>query len=107
MRHWDKNSGILIKLGDVVRIENAEKDSEGAEKSTQPMPDIYPGENRLTALETMIPTEEKLVQKYEKLISMMPEGEIQEQLKKHLAQNHEHVFTQQWLLTNAQKIKGL
>jgi bacterioferritin (cytochrome b1) len=107
MRHWDKNSGILIKMGDVVRIENAEKDAEGTEKSTQPMPDIYPGDNRQSALETMIPAEEKLIQKYEKLIAIVPEGEIKEQLNKHLAQNHEHVFTQQWLLTNAQKITGL
>jgi hypothetical protein len=37
----------------------------------------------------------------------MPEGEIKEQLGKHLAQNREHVFTQQWLLTNARKITGL
>ena len=60
MRHWDKNSGILIKMGDVVRIENAERNSEGEEKSAQPMPDIYPGDNRLSALEAMIPPEERL-----------------------------------------------
>jgi len=107
MRHWDKNSGILIKMGDVVKIENAERDSEGTEKSTLFMPDVYPGDNRLSALETMIPTEEKLIQKYERLIAMIPEGEIRAQLQMHLSQNHEHVFTQQWLLTNAQKIAGL
>jgi len=107
MRHWDKNSGILIKLGDVVKIENAERDSEGTEKSTRFMPDIYPGDNRLSALETMIPTEEKLIKKYKSLIAMMPEGEIKQQLEKLLAQNHEHVFTQQWLLRNAQKTTGL
>ena len=107
MKHWDKNSGILIKMGDVVRIENAEKDAEGTEKSTKPMPDVYPGDNRLSALETMIPAEEELIQNYEKLIAMTPQGEIKEQLEKHLAQNHEHVFTQKWLLTNAKKIKGL
>ena len=107
MRHWDKNSGILIKMGDVVKIENAEKDSEGTEKSARFMPDIYPGDNRLSALETLIPTEEKLVRKYERLMAMMPEGEIKQQLEIHLAQNHEHVFTQQWLLTNAKKFSGI
>jgi hypothetical protein len=61
----------------------------------------------VSALETMIPTEEKLIQKYGSLIAMMPEGEIKQQLEKHLAQNHEHVFTQQWLLTNAKKFTDL
>jgi len=107
MRHWDKNSGILIKLGDVVRIENAAKDAEGVEKSTQAMPDIYPGEHRKDALETLIPAEEKLVRDYEKLAAMFPDGEIKEQLKKHLASKREHVFTQQWLLKNAQKVSGI
>ena len=33
MRSWDKNSGILIKWGDVIRIENAEKNAEAVERS--------------------------------------------------------------------------
>ncbi len=107
MRHWDKNSGILIKMGDVVQIENAEKDSEGVEKSLKPMPDIYPGTDRLSALETLIPAEEALIKRYEKLITLVTQGEIQDQLKQHLALNREHVFTQEWLLQNAKKIKGL
>ena len=107
MRHWDKNSGILIKMGDVVRIENAEKDAEGVEKSLKPMPDLYPGTNRLSALETLIPAEEALIAQYEKLITLVPEGDIQDQLKLHLALDREHVFTQEWLLQNARKIKGL
>ncbi len=107
MRHWDKNSGILIKMGDVVQIENAEKDAEGVEKSLKPMPDLYPGTNRLSALETLIPAEEALIARYEKLLTLVPEGDIQDQLKLHLALDREHVFTQEWLLQNARKIKGL
>lgn len=107
MRHWDKNAGILIKLGDVIQIENAEKDAEGVEKSTNPMPAIYPGEDRLSALETLIPTEKDLILLYEKLIPMISNEEIAEQLNRHLALKREHLFTQKWLLENAQKIKGL
>lgn len=107
MRHWDKNSGILIKMGDVIAIENAEKDADGVERSTQPMPYLYEGENRLEALKALIPAEEELVAKYEKLISMVGKGEVQDQLKLHLGLDREHLFTQEWLLKNAQKIKGL
>lgn len=107
MRAWDKNSGILIKWGDVVRIENAEKDNDGVETSISPMPSVYPGDNRISALDTLIPAEEKLISAYETLIAMIPDGEIKEQLEKHLALNREHVFTQSWLLKNAQKITGL
>lgn len=107
MRHWDKNSGILIKMGDVIQIENAEKDSGGVERSRGAMPSLYAGEDRLTALETLIPAEEALLAKYKKLISLVPEGEIKDQLQLHMALNREHLFTQEWLLKNAQKIKGL
>jgi bacterioferritin (cytochrome b1) len=107
MKHWDKNSGILVKLGDVVKIENAEKDAAGMEKSMNPMPSVYPGDDRMSALDTLIPGEEKLISIYETLIPMIPDGEIKEQLEKHLGLNREHVFTQHWLLKNAQKITGL
>ncbi len=107
MRHWDKNSGILIKMGDVVQVENAETDAEGVEKSLKPMPDLYPGDNRLSALETLIPAEEALTAKYEKLITLLKDSDIKEQLKLHLGQNREHIFTQEWLLQNARKIKGI
>lgn len=107
MRHWDKNSGILIKMGDVVQIENVETNAEGVEKSLKPMPDLYPGDDRLSALETLIPAEETLTAKYEKLITLVEDGDIQEQLKLHLGQNREHLFTQEWLLKNARKIKGI
>lgn len=107
MRHWDKNSGLLIKMGDVIQIENAEKDAEGVEKSKMAMPSLYPGEDRQSALKTLIPAEEDLIAKYEKLISLVPDGEIKNQLQLHLALNREHVFTQEWLLKNAQKIEGL
>lgn len=107
MRHWDKNSGNLIKMGDVIQIENAEKDEDGAERSKDPMPSTYPGDNRLTALETLVPAEETLITRYEKIISLVKDGEIKEQLRLHLALNREHLFTVQWLLKNAKKIKGL
>lgn len=107
MRHWDKNSGILIKLGSVIRIENAVRDEAGVEKSTSLMPSSYPSESRLSALETLLPAEEKLIQAYERLIRLIPPGEIRDQLNLHLGLNREHLFTQEWLLANAKKIKGL
>ncbi len=107
MRHWDKNSGILVKMGDVIQIENVKKDPDGVERSRSPMPSLFAGEDRLTVLETLIPSEEALLAKYERLISMMADGEIKEQLQLHLALNREHLFTQEWLLKNAQKIRGL
>jgi len=107
MRHWDKNSGLLIKMGDVIQIENAEKNADGVERSQTPMPSLYPGEDRLSALKTLIPAEENLITKYEKLIAMVKEEEIKDQLQVHLALNREHVFTQEWLLKNAQKMEGL
>lgn len=71
------------------------------------MPAAYPGEDRITVLETLVPAEEALIAKYEKLISLVEEKEIKEQLELHLALNQEHLFTDEWLLKNAQKIKGL
>ncbi len=107
MRNWDKNSGILIKLGDVIRIENAEKDSEGVERSVNPMPSSYPGEDRLSALENLFPAEKELVAMYDKILPLVPDGEIKAQLEIHRGLDLEHVFTQEWLLKNARKIKGL
>ncbi len=107
MRHWDKNSGTLILMGDVVRIENAEKDADGVEKSLSPMPDLYPGEDRLSALETLVPTEEKLIRLYEELIPQIPEGDAKDRLIPNLALDREHVFTQTRLLENARQIPGL
>lgn len=105
MRHWDKNAGILVKWGHVIQIENASKDPAGVEKSINPMPSVYHGEDRITALETLIPAEEALISKYEKLIPMVPDGEIKDQLMLHVSLNREHLFTQKWLLHNARKIK--
>jgi len=107
MRHWDKASGMLVKLGDVIRIENAERDRSGRERSVKPMPVIYPGVSRLEALRTLVPAEENLIAAYEKAVALFPDGEIKDQLKLHLALCREHLFTQEWLLKNAQKIKGL
>ena len=107
MRHWDKNAGILIKLGSVIRIENAVRDAEGKEVSRNPMPTQYPGEDRLTSLETLVPVEETLIAKYERLLSLVQDGEIRNQLNLQLGLKREHLFTQEWLLANARKIKGL
>ena len=107
MRFWDKLSGILIKLGDVVRIENAVRDEKGVERSRTPMPAEYAGASRISALESLIPAEEDLVARYEKIIGLTQEGEIKDQLKLHLALTREHVFTQGWLAANARRVKGL
>jgi len=107
MRHWDKNSGLLIKLGSVIRIENAVVGEEGKETSHHPMPVVYEGRDRLSALETLIPAEERLITKYEKLIPLVPAGEIRDQLSLQLGLKREHLFTQEWLLANARRIEGL
>jgi len=107
MRFWDKLSGILVKLGDVVRIENAVRDDKGVERSRAPMPAEYAGNNRISALESLIPAEEDLVARYEKIIGLTPDGETKDQLKIQLAMTREHVFTQDWLLKNARRVKGL
>ncbi|MBU1186791.1 MAG: ferritin-like domain-containing protein [Acidobacteria bacterium] len=107
MKSWDKNAGILIKWGDVIRIENAVKDEKGVERSDNPMPDTYPGEERQDALETLIPAEEELIKNYDSLLALVPDGEIKEELKLHQGLDREHRFTQRWLLENARTIKGL
>ncbi len=107
MRHWDKMSGILIKMGDVIAVENAVTDASGTEKSPSPMPSLYPGRSRITALEALLPVEEELVSKYERAVAMAGTDEIRAQLNLHLALTREHVFTQGKLLENARRIKGL
>ena len=103
MKHWDKNAGILIKLGSVIAIENAEKNAEGVEISSQSMPEFYPGENRISALETLVPAEEGLLELYEKMTALIPDGEIKDQLKTHMMLKREHLFTQEWLLKNTKR----
>lgn len=107
MRHWDKNSGILVKLNDVIPIENATKDESGVERSTQPMPSNYPGENRRTALESLLEKEKEVITAYEKTIPLFPEGEIKAELESHLALDREHLFTLEALLQNIKRIKGI
>lgn len=107
MRHWDKNSGLLVKLNDVIQIEQAHRDGDGVERSRQPMPSEYPGENRLTALESLLEKEHEIIQAYEKIIPLFPKGEIKEQLHLHLALNREHIFTLEALIQNRQRIKEL
>jgi len=107
MRHWDKTSGVLIKLGDVIAIENAATDADGVERSRTPMPVEYPGTDRRSALESLLPAEKELVAKYEEAVTALPAGDVQDQLKLQLALTREHVFTQDKLLANARRIQGL
>jgi hypothetical protein len=107
MRHWDKNSGILVKMGSVIQIENSVREPDGQEVSRNPMPSLYSGRDRLSALQSLIPAEEELIGKYEKLVPLIPEGEIRNQLSLQLGLKREHLFTQEWLLKNAGRIKGL
>jgi bacterioferritin (cytochrome b1) len=107
MRHWDKTSGVLIKLGDVIAVENAETDANGVERSVDPMPTEYPGAGRLSALETLLPAEKDLVARYEEVVSIVPPGDVQDQLRLQLALTREHVFTQEKLLANARRIRGI
>jgi bacterioferritin (cytochrome b1) len=107
MRHWDKLAGILVKLGDVIAIENAETGPDGVERSLRPMPAEYPGTDRISALESLLPAEERLVEEYEKAAGLTFPEDIQTQLKVHLALTREHVFTQGKLLANAKRIQGL
>ena len=107
MRHWDKTSGLLIKLGDVVAIENAVTDAQGVERSALPMPVEYPGTGRLSALESLVPAERHLVSMYEEAVAAVPAGDLRDQLRLQLALTREHVYTQEKLLENARRIKGL
>jgi len=107
MRHWDKNSGLLIRLGSLIRIENAEKRPDGSERSVKPMPDAFPREDRRTALDTLLAAEERLIALYEKAVSLAPSAEVRDQLTFHLSQNREHRLTQDRLRANALRIKGL
>ena len=107
MRHWDKLAGILVKLGDVIAVENAETGPDGVERSRRPMPVEYPGTDRISALETLPPSENELVGLYEQAVKLDLPDEILAQLRLHLALTREHVFTQDKLLANARRIKGL
>ncbi|OGD28577.1 MAG: hypothetical protein A2028_02235 [Candidatus Aminicenantes bacterium RBG_19FT_COMBO_59_29] len=107
MRHWDKNSGLLIRLGSVIQIENAQRDPDGKEVSRSPMPTLYSGQDRLSALQALIPAEQELIAKYEKLLAVFPAGDSRDQLSLQLGLKREHLFTQEWLLKNAGRIKGL
>jgi bacterioferritin (cytochrome b1) len=107
MRHWDKNSGLLVRLGSVIQIENARREPDGKEVSRSPMPALYSGQDRLSALHALIPAEEELIARYEKLLAVVPAGENRDQLNLQLGLKREHLFTQEWLLKNAGRIKGL
>lgn len=107
MRHWDKLSGLLVKLGDVVAIENAVTDAAGVERSRLPMPLAYPGTGRLSALETFPGLERHLAAQYEEALRLDLPDEVRAQLRLHLALTREHVFTQDKLLLNARRIRGL
>jgi bacterioferritin (cytochrome b1) len=107
MRHWDKLSGVLVKLGDVVAIENAVVDAAGVERSPRPMPVEYPGTDRLSALEALPGLEREIAGLYESALKLGLPEDVRAQLRLHLALTREHVFTQDKLLANAGRIKGL
>jgi len=104
MRHWDKNSGLLLKLGSIIKIEGAERDMANVEKSLIPMPASYPLLDRKEALSVLLEAEKNLARRYEELWSLLPPGEIKEQIALHLALNREHIFTLEWLVRNALQI---
>ena len=107
MRHWDKNAGLLVELGSVIRIENASTDAAGREVSRHPMPVVYPGDNRLDALETLVPEEARIIAAYEALIVRLPAGAVKDRLASQLALKREHLYTQESLLANARRVEGL
>jgi bacterioferritin (cytochrome b1) len=107
MRHWDKLAGVLVKLGDVIAIEHAVTDPAGVERSRRPMPVDYPGQGRLSALETLPGLERDLAAAYEAVLALDLPAEVLAQLRLHLALTREHVFTQDRLLANARRIQGL
>jgi len=73
------------------------------EISKKSMPDTYPGKNRVSALETLVPAEEELLGLYEKLAALLHDEEITAQLKTHMMLKREHLFTQEWLLKNTKR----
>jgi len=103
MRHWDKLSGLLVKLGDVIRLENVQPAENGGEQSLMPMPYVYPGKTRVEALDSTLRGEKQLIEKYKLAIDLVPGEEIKAQLKTQLALTLEHLYTQQNLLDNARK----
>ncbi len=107
MRHWDKLAGILVKLGDVIGIENAAVDAAGVERSELPMPTEYPGADRVSALATLPGLEREIVGLYESVLKLRLPDDVQAQLRLHLALTREHVFTQDKLLENARRVRGL
>lgn len=107
MRHWDKLAGLLVKLGDVVALENAASDAAGVERSLAPMPAVYPGTDRISALESLPGLEREIVSRYESVLGLDLPGEVRAQLGLHLALTREHVFTQDKLLANAKRIRGI
>jgi bacterioferritin (cytochrome b1) len=107
MRHWDKNAGILVKLDSVIQIENAVRETDGKEVSRRPMPTVYTGEDRRSALQSLIPAEQALIAKYEALIPLLPAEDLRSQINLQLGLKREHLFTQEWLFKNAARVKGL
>jgi bacterioferritin (cytochrome b1) len=107
MRHWDKLAGTLVKLGDVIAIENAETDAAGVERSVRPMPIEYPGTGRLSALATLPGLEREIAGLYEAVLKLPLPEDVQAQLRLHLALTREHIYTQDKLLENARRIRGL
>lgn len=59
------------------------------------------------SIEYLFHAQELLIAKYQHLLTLVPDGEIKDQLKIHLASKREHLFTQEKLLENARRIPGL
>jgi hypothetical protein len=107
MRHWDKNAGLLVKLGTVMRVENATGAEDGGEVSRTPMPASYPVRDRRSALKALLPAERALIAQYERLAALVTDDDIRGPLRVQLALKREHIFTQERLLENALSIHGL
>jgi bacterioferritin (cytochrome b1) len=106
MRHWDKNAGLLLRMGTVMRIENAVRDAAGTETSRRPMPTACAGSARVAALRPFLPAERELIAAYEKLVPLVAD-EFRDPLRAQLALKREHIFTQLWLMHNARNVPGL
>jgi bacterioferritin (cytochrome b1) len=107
MRHWDKNAGLLIKLGTVMRIENAEHGPDGGELTRKPMPTAYPGRDRRSVLKTLLPAERAILALYERLEALGLDEDVRGQVRVQMALKREHLFTQECLLANALSLPNL
>ena len=105
MRHWDKNAGLLVKLGSVLQIENAGDGPRRGGGQPEPHAAVHSGENRTRPSNRCSRGEEAHRASTRALIAWLP-GRGQGQLNSQLALKREHLFTQEWLLKNARRIRA-